>query len=272
MPELPEVEIARQNLARWTAGRRLSWVEVTDPLLLRDAGGPPPEALVGATLAEPVRRGKHLLLPSPAGELLLHFRMTGKLVPDRPGGRTRLRLGLDDGRVLAFKDSRRLGEARVFAPGGASAWLAGVGLGDEPWPDRHPGAWWSARLGDLAAPLKPAMMRQDRVAGLGNIAAAEICWRARLDPRAPARAVDAAGWERLAEAAWRFLHETIAAEQGDEVHYLNDGREADNPFAVYLRHGEPCPRCGAAVARFEQAGRGTWWCPPCQARTGSPAV
>ncbi|MCB9764380.1 MAG: hypothetical protein H6739_31695 [Alphaproteobacteria bacterium] len=261
MPELPEVEIAARNLRRWTRGRRVVGLDLPDDALrIGNRGNPTPAGPVTRVW----RRAKHLLLATPSAELAWHFRMTGKLIPERPGLRPRARLRLDDGGVIAFVDTRRLGELRVLPPGGAAAWLDTLDLGPEPFPERHPGAWWAARLGDLRGAIKPALMRQDRVAGLGNIAASEICWRAGVSPRASARTLSAACWAAIAEASHAFLHHIVAVEAGDEIHYLNDGPGASNPFDVYGRAGAPCPRCGAPIQRFMQAGRATFACSVCQ--------
>lgn len=269
MPELPEVEVATRNVRRWTEGRQLVRLELLDPRLLK-AEEVPQARFDGSAVRRCWRRAKHLILETEAGALVWHFRMTGKLVPDRPGGRSRARLHLDDGRVITFKDSRCLGELRLLTPSGAERWLEGLGLGPEPYPARQDGAWWAARLAGLQGALKPALMRQERVAGLGNIAASEICWRAQLDPHLPCPQLSESAFDRISEHAWRFLHDIVALESGDEIAYLNDGpRDAPNPFAVYAREGEPCPRCGASVQRVPQAGRSTFWCPPCQ--PGAPA-
>ncbi|MCB9744337.1 MAG: hypothetical protein H6740_17195 [Alphaproteobacteria bacterium] len=271
MPELPEVEIATRNVRRWTRGRRLRRLELLDPRLVVEATRPP-EALAGAQVLGCRRRAKYLILETDLADLVWHFRMTGKLVPDRPGGRTRARLHLDEGDPIAFKDSRCLGELWLLPPGEALPWLQATALGPEPFPEPQPGEWWAARLAGLRGALKPALMRQDRIAGLGNIAASEICWRARLDPQRPCPTLDAPAHAALAREASAFLHEIVALEAGDEIAYLNDGpRDAPNPFAIYGREGEPCPRCGAPVRRFPQAGRSTFWCPPCQRSSGGQA-
>lgn len=261
MPELPEVEIAARQLRAWTAGRSIVSFELLDPRLLKEPDALP--ALAGARFGVVTRRGKYLILPTDRADLVMHFRMTGKVVPDRASQYSRLRIGLDDGLKLAFEDARRLGELRVLPPGAAPTLPALAAMGPEPWPERQSGGWWAARFVGARGPIKPALLDQSRVAGLGNIAASELLFRARISPVRPTSSLSAAEWERLGEAAHSFLHDTVNAEEGGEVMYLNQGG-AENPFAVYGREGELCPRCKAPILRFVQAGRSTFACSSCQ--------
>ena len=107
-------------------------------------------------------------------------------------------------------------------------------------------------------------MDQAVVAGLGNLHAAEALWRAAIDPRLPAEEITGERHARLAQGVSEQLRLTLAQlEEEDEIVYVED-RGAPNPFPLYQRGGEPCPRCGAPITKFTQAGRTTWWCPGCQ--------
>jgi formamidopyrimidine-DNA glycosylase len=124
------------------------------------------------------------------------------------------------------------------------------------------GAGLVAALGGKRA-IKVALMDQDRLAGLGNIHAAEACFRAGVAPQRPGASLSPAEWERLAAAIVAQLEATLAGvDPAEELQYVSEG--GDNPFAVYGREGEACPRCGGAVAAETQAGRTTFWCPSCQ--------
>ena len=142
-------------------------------------------------------------------------------------------------------------------------------LGPEPWPGVRSAAFWEAQLGSIRSPVKVALMRQDRVAGLGNIAASEILWRAGVSPMLEARQLSTAQWAAVARAVPAFIDDTIERESGDEIAYVNSRggsvRGISSPFAVYRCEGRPCPRCGAPIERRKQSGRSTFWCPPCQA-------
>jgi formamidopyrimidine-DNA glycosylase len=104
-------------------------------------------------------------------------------------------------------------------------------------------------------------MKQDRVAGLGNIAGSESCFWAGIDPRRPVPSLSDAEWEALANGVHHYIESTLDAEDGQELVYLALGGE--NPFQVYGRAGV-CRRCGAEIIRLKQSGRGTWCCSSCQ--------
>jgi formamidopyrimidine-DNA glycosylase len=188
MPELPEVEVMTRNLARWTAGGRLDRLDVIDPRVLQTGL---PESVAGAHFGPPRRHAKLCVLP--LGErhvLVLHFRMTGKIVVDSAGlARPRLRL-LRDGRPpIVFEDSRCLGQAWLLYGDELQVFLAKHAPAPEPWPRPRDGRWLAACLAGKRAGIKAALMDGRRIAGVGNIGASEACWRARVDPATPDRGI-----------------------------------------------------------------------------------
>lgn len=277
MPELPEVEVMCRNLSRWSVGRVLERVDVVDPRV--DSGGVRDWAhtAAGRSVARVWRRGKYAVLELSDAEhsLILHFRMTGKVVAADPAERRSVRLVLrfqpnpHQPDCVVFDDVRRLGNAWAIASDRLTHWFdTERKLGPEPWPTPRAATFWAAQLGTIRSPIKVALMRQDRVAGLGNIAASEILWRAGIAPTRLPGALDDAQWGRIARAAPAFITETIEQEGGDEIAYVNSrGGSAQgipSPFSVYRCDGQPCPRCGAPIERFKQAGRSTFWCAGCQ--------
>jgi formamidopyrimidine-DNA glycosylase len=249
-----------RNARRWLSGRTLVALSVVDPTLLSAASA---AVLAGAELGEARRRGKYLCQPVGGQVLILHFRMTGKIVLEStPRRHARIRLHTAEG-CVAFIDTRRLGRAWIVPESGLSAFFQAIPLGDEPWPDRRDGAWWAERLAGLRGPVKPAMMRQERIAGLGNIAAAEICHRARIHPARPVAALTAADFDALAAATPAFIEQVLAAESGPEIHFVSEGAPTPAPFLVYGRQGADCT-CGGTVSRISQSGRTTFFCPSCQ--------
>jgi formamidopyrimidine-DNA glycosylase len=212
------------------------------------------------------RRGKYLWLPIGAQVLVLHFRMTGKLVEETDGPRAhaRLRLHRRGGQPLAFVDTRRLGRVWMLEAGELGAFFDAIPLGPEPWPEVRDGAWWQRQVAGLRGSVKGALMNQWRVAGLGNIAASEICFRAGIDPRSLASALGGDDWGAVAVATHGFIEHVLACESGPEIAYLSEGRAAANPFSVYARAGERCGRCSSVIARSVQAGRSTFCCSGCQ--------
>jgi len=278
MPELPEVEIMSRNLARWTVGRRLQQLDLRDEAL--DSGGVVAwsSQAEGATVRRVWRRGKYTVLEPDGGlpSLVLHFRMTGKVVAAEPSTRSSARLVIRlspvQGRpnCVVFDDSRRLGNAWAQPTHSLDRWFeVSRKLGPEPWPGVQDTAFWAQQLGRIRSPIKVALMRQDRVAGLGNIAASEILWRAGVSPTLRACALSAEQWAAVARAVPAFIDDTIERESGDEIAYVNSrggsARGVSSPFFVYRCAGRPCPRCGEPIARFKQSGRSTFWCASCQA-------
>ena len=221
--------------------------------------------LIGGAIGAAHRRGKYLCLPIGTHTLILHFRMTGKVVLEQtPRKRVRLRLSTDRSTV-AFVDTRRLGSAWLLKTAAVEGFFDGIPLGEEPWPARRDGAWFAARLAGLRGAIKPGLMRQDRIAGLGNIAASEICHRAKIHPEVRVPALSAADFERIAVASRRFIDHVLAVESGPEIHYVNEGAPTPTPFLVYRRQGAACS-CGSTIMRMVQSSRATFFCPTCQRR------
>lgn len=265
MPELPEVEATRENLQRWSAGRRVLRVERRDRALDEAL-----ERLVGATIAGWSRRGKALVAVTdlPDGAVLhVHLGMTGRWVrdpePERAHQRLVIELAGPGPRWLAYADVRRLGTARLVADEAEA--FEGLGIDAR---DARPGAEVLARvLGDEArrseARLKARLLDQKRLAGLGNIAVSECCFFAGVHPHERVRALGMKAWARLAAGIAEHLERTLATTLGrDEIAYVSEG--GDNPFVVYAREGEPCPRCATPIGRAVAGGRVSFFCVRCQ--------
>ncbi|MFI5257489.1 MAG: bifunctional DNA-formamidopyrimidine glycosylase/DNA-(apurinic or apyrimidinic site) lyase [Gemmatimonadales bacterium] len=257
MPELPEIEAAIDVLRRRAKGRTIASVRLLHPALRRRVKPAVLRSLAGARVGTVERRGKHQLLHLDDGRVMhVHFRMNG----DWEAGRTtdelprfaRAAIEFGDGTRLALVDSRALATFDVHPKGTDLA----LGLG----PDAADASWTAAQLGAALAqrrgPIKPALLDQKLVAGLGNIYAAEALWRARIDPRRRANS--------LAPAQVRALRAAIARviERATGSRYTDDDRVK---LDVYDRAGQPCRRCRAPIERIVQAGRSTYFCPVCQA-------
>jgi len=262
MPELPEVEAAIEVLRTRAKGRTILRARLLHPALRRRLKPAQLRALEGARIARIERRGKHQLLHLDDGRVLhAHFRMNGdwELVETgQPLPRfARAVLDFDDGSSLVFVDSRALGTIDLH-PAGAEL---GLGLG----PDAADAEWTAEQLGAALAqrrgPIKPALLDQSLVAGLGNIYAAESLWRARISPRASSQSLSRAQVSALREA----IRDVIVRATGSR--YTDD--DTVN-LDVYDREGLPCRRCATPIERVMQAGRSTYFCPSCQAEE-SPA-
>jgi formamidopyrimidine-DNA glycosylase len=266
MPELPEVEIARRTLERWLGGSAVIGAEADRTRVFR-AGGRGAFGRFRGRLARADRHGKLLLVSLDSGQgFLSHLGMTGKWVR-RPAGEavpySRARLRLADGSVVHYRDPRLFGRIEPHSAGDLPGLPAVRALGPDPLLTPLSGRQLRDALGPTRAPIKVALMDQGRLAGLGNIHAAEALWRARLNPGLATRSLELAEWNRLATAIRRGLAFALSAEDSEEIAYVEEPG-TENPFRVYARAGEACPRCGTQIRLLRQAGRRTDFCPHCQ--------
>ena len=266
MPELPEVEIARRNLERWLVGRRIVGARVLDPLALR---GQSPRQLVrvlrGATVRAVERRGKHLIVNlGKRGRITSHFGMSGKMVlrdaKEAIPPASRVVLQLSRGRKLAFVDVRRLGGFQLVDDVVDKKLRS---LGVEPLEESFTPSCLAEFLAGARLPIKPFLMDQRRVAGLGNIHAAEALFRARVHPKREAASLSKSEVRAVHRGIRAKLNETLRKDTSDELRYLHEG-DSENRFLVYGRRGEPCSRCATKIDRMVQGGRSTFYCPRCQ--------
>ncbi len=280
MPELPEVEHAARTLRRLALGRGVARVRLdarARRLFRPDGPAAVAAALTGARLAAVDRRGKQLLLTlerreGPVG-VNSHLGMTGQWVAGPAWSKgaaaplpphVRAALDLDDGTSVHYDDPRMFGRLRLV-PGARFEALAEVAaLGPDPIHDGIDPAALAAGLAATRRPVKVALLDQGLLAGVGNIHAAEACWRARLDPRRRADRLSAAEVAALARGLRATFRFALSKLDGPDLVYIEAGGE--NPFHVYGREGARCrhPGCGGEIARLVQAQRSTFFCPRCQ--------
>ena len=273
MPELPEVETIRRQLAPAIEGRRLERIQILDP---RWSDPAPPEAIEQAVENRRIerldRRGKYLIAElADEVHLVMHLRMTGNLLLVPPGDTERrflrVRMDLDDGRHLLFCDARRFGTGLVLLGTDAVHDYFAGRVGIEP---LGPGFTAEAMRGMATGrrqPVKAFLLSQERVAGVGNIYADEALWLARIHPQRPVGTLKRPQLEALREAVLEVLHAGIDA-KGATIDDFRDATGAEGSFQdrfqVHTREGEPCPRCGTRIRKTRAAGRGTYYCPRCQ--------
>lgn len=273
MPELPEVETVKAQLAPVLAGRRFVSVEILDERLTRPFDPRQMAAqLEGQRVTAVDRRGKYVVVRFESGlVLLVHLRMTGSFLiarrgelPEDPHRRAVVRL--EDGPDVAYRDVRRFGTWLVLEEDELDEYLTSR-LGEEPLGLRFTTAQLARRLAGRRAPVKAALLDQRAVAGLGNIYADEALWYARVAPLRPAGALDAEEVAEIRRGIRRALRVGIRRQGATLSDYRtpNGGRGSmQDEFKVYGREGEPCPRCGTPIAKTRVAGRGTSYCPGCQ--------
>jgi formamidopyrimidine-DNA glycosylase len=267
MPELPEVETIRAQLAPRLEGRTLARVEIFDPRLTRPHDlFEVAEELEGDRVVAVERHGKYLLLRLESGlGLLVHLRMTGGFHWQSVSNE-RAVLELDDGTRVVYRDVRRFGTWLVLEGAELEPYLAAKN-GPEPLGPRFTARWLSEQLARRRAPLKAVLLDQRVVAGLGNIYADEALWRARVNPLRPANEISKDEAGRLARAIRAALRTGIERQGSTLSDYRTpEGASGSmqDEFRVYGRDGEPCPRCRTTITKTRVGGRGTWFCPRCQ--------
>jgi formamidopyrimidine-DNA glycosylase len=197
--------------------------------------------------------------------------MTGKFVKRSPETKepySRARFVLDTGDVIHFRDPRMFGELQP-APTAALAELPAVKkLGRDPLVDGLTWRQLQDAIGKTKLDLKVALMDQTRLAGLGNIHAAEALYRAGLHPGRKVKSLTDGEWKALARAIHRTLAFGLSEQESDEIQYVEEPG-AENPFLIYGRAGTPCRKCKTMVKSYTQAGRTTHFCPKCQPRSGA---
>jgi formamidopyrimidine-DNA glycosylase len=271
VPELPEVETIRRQLAPHLEGRTIVAAEILDGRWTRPA---PPRLVAaqlrGARVERVGRAGKYLVWGLDGDRhLLVHLRMTGSLLFDPPSDprHTRVRLELDGGHRLLVVDPRRFGTGHLLLGAAARDAYLQARIGVEPLTP----AFTSEHLRTLArgcrAPVKAFLLDQRRVAGVGNIYADEALFRAGIHPLRRAGTLRGADWVRLRAGIEEALLAGIEAKGAtiDDFRHLDGARGSfQDRFLVHRRAGEPCPRCGTAVRKIVAAGRGTYVCERCQ--------
>ncbi len=288
MPELPEVETIRRSLAPELIGRSITRVEVLHEHAI---GGVSPAAfgriLRGRTFEGITRRGKYLVFGfrPMAGQdaicLVVHLRMTGRLVhlPDGGGPRqgprwigspemvpqhSHIVFWLEGAGSLVFHDVRKFGRVLLVPTDRVGAHLP---RGQDPLVDGITGADLRRLLGHRPGRIKALLLRQDLVAGLGNIYVDESLHRAGLHPAAKARDIAPRGWEQLADGITGIIGQALEM-RGTTLLDYRTGTGERGAFGallqVYGREGQPCGDCGTAIVKVRVAGRGTWYCPSCQ--------
>jgi formamidopyrimidine-DNA glycosylase len=259
MPELPEVARAARALTRAALGKGIASVRAIHPALRRKL--PPNRARLakGRRIESIERRGKHQLLHLDSGDtLVVHFRMNGDweigTTSDVLDRFARAVIELADGTRISLVDRRALSSITLDKKGASSL----PKLGREASDRSLDADYLLEALKRKKIAIKPALMDQSVVAGLGNIYAAEALWEAAMDPRKPSSRVTREKLERLVDA----IRLVLSPKKRLPGRYTD--KRGTSRFAVYDREGEICRRCGGTIERIVQAGRSTYFCPSCQ--------
>jgi formamidopyrimidine-DNA glycosylase len=294
MPELPEVETVARDLRRHILGAVISGARGDWPRAIAshdtlEAFG---AAVAGRRVEAVGRRAKLVVVElSGAAALTIHLKMTGQLfVVDASApadAHTHVTLALEDGREVRFRDMRKFGRMGLWprdpatgeileGEGGAALFR---GHGPEPLDDAFTVRAFRARLVGRRMRLKPLLLDQGFIAGVGNIYADEALWRARLHPLRSAGTLRPGDQARLYREVRGVLSEAVERRGSSIDDYTapdGDGSMQER-LQVYQRAGEPCPRCGRPIRRIVVGGRATHFCSWCQRlpaadRAGTAAI
>jgi formamidopyrimidine-DNA glycosylase len=269
MPELPEVETVARDLRGLVVGATIVDAETRWERTLR---GTTPTAfadgVAGRRIEAVGRRGKQLVVELSGGAFLtIHLKMTGQLFVVPRGGTNdpyvRLVLELDDGREVRFRDIRKFGRVGLYGLDTADPFEK---TGPEPLSEAFTVGAFRRRLRARKGRLKPLLMDQSFVAGVGNIYADEALWAARLHPLRTARTLRPGDERRLWLHLRRILAEAVIRRGSSIDDYTapdGDG-EMQEHLEVYQRTEEPCRRCGRPIRRIVVGGRATHFCSWCQ--------
>lgn len=280
MPELPEVETIRRELARILPGRKIIRVELHRENMLRgQARGVFVKGLKYRQIEKVARRGKYLLIRLNQGVLLVHLGMTGQVLwtpctksksvsdpsPPELDKHIHLVLDLSDKCRLCFRDPRMFGRFQLIDRETEKKLFAN--LGPEPLSQRFTAAYLQQALAERTASIKSLLLGQQLVAGLGNIYADEALFHAGILPQTPGGQLTSTQIDRLHTSIPKVIRAAIRRRGTSLSDYL-DPRARQGTFQlllqVYGREGQLCFRCGTPIMKATVAQRGTHWCPSCQ--------
>lgn len=280
MPELPEVETIRRGLEKHIVGRTIVRVDVRLPKMLSGDV----EKLSGTTVIAVRRYGKGLVVDLDNGySIAIHVKMTGQLiyqgrgVPSGslphmgkvgrlPGSATHVIFYLDQDDKLYYNDVRQFGWLKIVPTEKVSELEFFKSLGPEALSNLTLEKFRGI-LASTKAPVKPLLMEQKKIAGIGNIYANDALFLAKIHPKRPANSLSKDEGTTLFEAIEAVLKKGLAVGGASEWQYVNVLGEAggyQNFFQVYGQVGKPCPNCGTKIEKIVMGGRGTFFCPICQ--------
>jgi formamidopyrimidine-DNA glycosylase len=269
VPELPEVETVRRSLEPFLKGVTILAVEVREPRLRRPLDRNFAGALTGRTVEGIGRRGKYLQVRLDDGRLwLVHLGMTGQLVAEQVETEVRphdhILMTLSTGHRLRYNDPRRFG---LMAVGTAQEIDRITDLGVEPLNSSFCLHYLWDKTQATRRTIKDVLMDQRVVAGIGNIYASELLFRAGVRPNHVAVSLDRSAVRRIITATKAVLREAIR-HRGSSISDYRDGEGKEGGFQtrfrVYDREGKPCGRCRSVIIREIRGGRSAFFCPTCQ--------
>lgn len=265
MPELPEVETIKRELEKVVLGKKITGVTVHNPKVIRE---PSPDKfkkeLSGVTIKNILRKAKLLILELSNGKsLAIHLKMTGQLVYPGSGQYARVSFHLSDGENLDFNDQRLFAELRLIDDWRKLKFIQG--LGPEPFDISE--SHFKEMLSSKKTKIKPLLMDQTFISGVGNLYAAEALFRARIHPQRAANSLSDKEKSSLFQEIKDTLGEAIEHKGSSVDQYVQLTGQPGGYVKfhkVYDREGKPCLVCKTPVERIALGGRGTYFCAKCQ--------
>ncbi|MFA5070572.1 MAG: bifunctional DNA-formamidopyrimidine glycosylase/DNA-(apurinic or apyrimidinic site) lyase [Patescibacteria group bacterium] len=273
MPELPEVETIKKDLNIILRGKKITAVEILEPKTVGFLGRTFRNKIEGKIIKSVGRRAKLLIMELAGGlYLVFHLKITGQLIISKaaaaPDKFTRVIFNLNNGRKLFFNDLRKFGYIKIFDKSGLEEMFKTMKYGPEPLNKDFTFKVFNSRLDKKKnAPIKPLLMDQGFISGIGNIYAAEACYYARIKPTRKVKTLTPKERQLLYSAIKKVLQASIKRRGTSADSYLDaHGQPGDFErfLKVYGRKGKKCFRCPGKVERIAQGGRGTFYCPKCQ--------
>lgn len=275
MPELPEVEAVARALRPLVKGEKILHCRVIHPIVVhrrlreskKQAAARLEKSLQETRITGVERRGKYLILELERGAIVLHFRFDGQLIwfdTRETSGHVDVALELRGG-TLGFVDPRHLGRVRWVASLEEIPGIRALGL------DALSNEFTVTQFAELLAasykPVKLFLLDQSKIAGIGNVYSSEALWRARVDPRRPARRLSGVEVRRLHKAIVDVLQRALECCLNPAPNFRDSKwwfQGLERILRVYDREGKSCRRCNEPVRRIEQGGRSTYFCARCQ--------
>lgn len=269
MPELPEVETVRRGLNRLVKGATIASIDVFWPKIINNDVESFKQRLKQQTIEKVDRRGKYLLFRFSNGlTMVSHLRMEGKYnVAPRGQEQTKhthVVFHLTDDRDLLYNDTRKFGRM-TLVPTGEENTVGGLKkMGPEPVADQLTVAYMTTIFSKSKKMIKPLLLDQSKIAGIGNIYADETLWMSKIHPMRPANSLTE---NEIASLRQSIIDEMAMAIKGHgtTVHSFStafgEAGQFQNQLHVYGREGEPCERCGTLIEKIKVAQRGTHFCP-----------
>lgn len=270
MPELPEVETIRRDLAKLIVGKKILGVQADSPKQVQPSLAAIKKAVVGATIKKIDRRAKLILILLDNNKILaVHLKLTGRLLVRKKGDPAadwqRVTISLSGGQELRFCDLRRFGWIKLIE--NQELGIMNHKLGIEPFSEEFTVERLKKIFSKTSRPIKIVLMDQQKIAGVGNIYASEALFLAKIKPDKPAKKLSNLEIKKLKDSILKVLKAGIKYRGASDQYYLDAlGHKGSyqEHFLVYRREGKKCFKCGSRIRRSKLSGRGTFYCPQCQ--------